>query len=336
MDERFGEVLDRVMPDIVHVGHLNHLSTTILDQARARGLPIVFTLHDYWLMCPRGQLMQMFPEDPNDLWPVCPGQQDRRCAERCYARYQSGAPEEREQDIAHWTDWVSRRMSHVRAVCDKVDRFIAPSRYLYSRFRDDFGLPESKLHCLDYGFSRERVMGRNRIPGEPFTFGYIGTHIPAKGISVLLTAFGKLEGDSRLRIWGRPKGQATKALLELTRSLPGDAPSRVEWLPEYANQDITHKVFNRVDAIVVPSIWLENSPLVIHEAQQARIPVITADVGGMAEHTIALLVGFATSGVVGYLAVAGLLRYIASHSLDLFAYYRLVLAAVLGTWLVAL
>ena len=56
--------------------------------------------------------------------------------------------------------------------------------------------------------------------------------------------------------------------------------------------------------------------------------------GGMAEHTTVLLVGFATSGVVGYLAVAGLLRYIARHSLDLFAYYRLVVAAVLGIWLV--
>ena len=42
--------------------------------------------------------------------------------------------------------------------------------------------------------------------------------------------------------------------------------------------------FDRVDAIVVPSVWVENSPLVIHEAQQARVPVITADAGGMAEY----------------------------------------------------
>ena len=39
-------------------------------------------------------------------------------------------------------------------------------------------------------------------------------------------------------------------------------------------------VFNHCDAIVVPSIWAENSPLVIHEALQARVPVITADYGG--------------------------------------------------------
>ena len=58
----------------------------------------------------------------------------------------------------------------------------------------------------------------------------------------------------------------------------------MEWLPEYLNQGIVEEVFNRVDAIVVPSIWVENSPLVIHEAQQARVPVITADAGGMAEY----------------------------------------------------
>ena len=53
---------------------------------------------------------------------------------------------------------------------------------------------------------------------------------------------------------------------------------------EYCNSDIVREVFNRCDAVVVPSIWVENSPLVIHEALQARIPVITAASGGMAEY----------------------------------------------------
>ncbi len=53
---------------------------------------------------------------------------------------------------------------------------------------------------------------------------------------------------------------------------------------EYRNTEIVHQVFNHCDAIVVPSIWLENSPLVIHEALQARVPVITANAGGMAEY----------------------------------------------------
>jgi undecaprenyl-diphosphatase len=57
--------------------------------------------------------------------------------------------------------------------------------------------------------------------------------------------------------------------------------------------------------------------------------------GGVAAPVSLLLVGFLASGVVGYLAIAGLLRYIARNSLDLFAYYRLVVAAALGLWLVA-
>jgi glycosyltransferase involved in cell wall biosynthesis/MoaA/NifB/PqqE/SkfB family radical SAM enzyme len=284
VDQRFAEVLDTVRPDIVHVGHLNHLSTSLLGEAAVRAIPIVFTLHDYWLMCPRGQFMQMFPEDPNDLWAACDGQEDKKCALRCYSRYFSGDPVAQEEEVTHWTGWVQGRMRHAREMIEFVDRFIAPARYLHDRFLEGLNLPKSKLVYLDYGFDRSRLQGRARVPGEPFTFGYIGTHIPAKGIHQLLDAFGKLRGPARLRIWGRPRGQETAALQALAAALPGDTPSRVEWLPEYKNQRIVADVFDRVDAIVVPSVWVENSPLVIHEAQEARVPVITANVGGMREY----------------------------------------------------
>lgn len=290
VDQRFAEVLDAFTPDLVHVGHLNHLSTSLLTQAAARELPIVYTLHDYWVMCPRGQFMQMQPADPEQLWAACDGQEHQKCAERCYARYFSGAPAERDVDIGYWTDWVARRMGHIREMAELVDMFVAPARYLYRRYADQFGLPESKLVYLDYGFDRARMRGRQREPEPAFTFGYIGTHIPAKGIHHLLEAFAGLKPagpDSpapMLRIWGRPRGQETQALEALARGLPGDAGDRVVWLPEYRNREIVPDVFDRVDALVVPSIWVENSPLVIHEAQQARVPVITADVGGMAEY----------------------------------------------------
>jgi glycosyltransferase involved in cell wall biosynthesis/MoaA/NifB/PqqE/SkfB family radical SAM enzyme len=284
IDQRFAEVMDRVRPDVVHVGHLNHLSTSLLREAALREVPIVFTLHDYWLMCPRGQLMQMFPADPNNLWAACDGQEDRKCAERCYARYFSGAPDEREIDVAYWTDWVARRMRHVREMTELVDLFIAPARYLRDRYRDAFGLPERKLVYLDYGFARARMIDRRRVPGEPFTFGYIGTHIPAKGIHDLLRAFGKLTGNVRLRIWGRSRGQDTEALRSIATALPAGLAERVEWRPEYKNREIVRDVFDQCDAIVVPSVWVENSPLVIHEAQQARVPVVTANTGGMAEY----------------------------------------------------
>jgi glycosyltransferase involved in cell wall biosynthesis/MoaA/NifB/PqqE/SkfB family radical SAM enzyme len=282
VDQRFAELLDRVHPDVVHVGHLNHLSTSLVREAAAREIPIVFTLHDFWLMCPRGQFMQMHVEE-SELWAACDGQDDEKCARRCYARYFSGAETELSEDVDHWKRWVARRMQHVREMVELVDVFVAPSEYLLGRFRDEYGLPATKLVHMDYGFDRARLAGRRRPPGEPFTFGYIGTHIPAKGVQLLLEAFGRIHTDARLRIWGRPRGQETDALRALAGRLTHGAGVRVEWLPEYENEHIVRDVLERVDAIVVPSIWVENSPLVIHEALQARMPVITANVGGMAE-----------------------------------------------------
>ena len=293
IDQKFAELLDQLTPDIVHVGHLNHLSTSMLQEAANRDIPIVYTLHDYWVMCPRGQFMQMQAKDTKTLWAACDGQEDRKCAERCYTRYFSGVPSEYEADTLYWTDWVARRMKHLREMSDLVDVFVAPARYLYQRYRDDFGLTESKLKYLDYGFDLSRFVHRQRTQGEPFTFGYIGTHIPAKGIHQLIEAFGLVKGNAKLRIWGRPRGQETQALKALALSLPQEVFERIEWLQEYRNQEIVQDVFNNVDAIVVPSIWVENSPLVIHEAQQAKVPVITADAGGMAEY-----VGHEVNGLV--------------------------------------
>lgn len=283
IDQRFAELLDQIKPDVVHVGHLNHLSTSLVYEAKRRNLPVVYTLHDYWLMCPRGQFMQMHSDDDN-LWAACDGQENRKCATQCYARYFSGAEEEFEQDVAYWENWVGRRMAHIRDVVDQVDLFISPSRYLKSRYETDFGLPTPKSIYLDYGFDRRRMADRQRTTDEPFTFGYIGTHIPAKGIHQLIQAFGQVKGDCQLRIWGRDRGQDSRALRAIANTLPIEKQARIHWMPEYKNQQITKDVFDKTDAIVTPSIWVENSPLVIHEAQQARVPVITADAGGMGEY----------------------------------------------------
>ena len=51
----------------------------------------------------------------------------------------------------------------------------------------------------------------------------------------------------------------------------------------YENRDIVRQVLNNVDVIVVPSIWDENSPMVIQEALHARVPVIAPCHGGMSE-----------------------------------------------------
>ena len=284
VDQALVQVLEEIKPDIVHIGHLNHLSTSLVLEIAKRQIPMVYTLHDYWLMCPRGQFIQRNPPANEGLWTLCEGQDNQKCAERCYAGYFSGAMEDQNQDVGYWTDWVKRRMDHIRALTQCIQLFIAPSRYLYQRYVQDFQLSPQKLLYLDYGFDLKRLQNRHRIPHEPFTFGYIGTHIPAKGIQDLLRAFALVRGNSRLRLWGRPRTENTEGLQSIAATLPDTAQARLEWRSEYNNENIVEDVFNQVDCIVVPSIWVENSPLVIHEALQLRIPVITANAGGMAEY----------------------------------------------------
>lgn len=279
VDQHFEELLDKIAPDIVHIGHLNHLSTSLVNSICKTNTPIVYTLHDYWLMCPRGQFLQRNSKEP---WALCDGQENKKCAQSCFAGFFS-EPEGKDADVSYWTKWVARRMGNMNQIVNKVDKFIAPSQYLLSRFRDEFNVPEDKLVYLDYGFNLDRLKNRKRESHEPFTFGYIGTHIPAKGIQDLVRAFSLVEGDCLLRIWGRVR-EETNSLKSIVSSLPLEIQKRIEWKTEYRNQEIVSDVFNHIDALVVPSIWVENSPLVIHEALQVRLPVITANVGGMAEY----------------------------------------------------
>jgi undecaprenyl-diphosphatase len=53
------------------------------------------------------------------------------------------------------------------------------------------------------------------------------------------------------------------------------------------------------------------------------------------DSTTLMVVGVSTAGVVGYLTVKYFLRYVSTHSLRAFAYYRFVLAAGVGLWLLA-
>ena len=49
---------------------------------------------------------------------------------------------------------------------------------------------------------------------------------------------------------------------------------------------------NAADLLVVPSIWYENSPLVLLQALALRCPVLVADVPGLAPHVQGLQDGW--------------------------------------------
>ena len=50
----------------------------------------------------------------------------------------------------------------------------------------------------------------------------------------------------------------------------------------YQNEDLPERM-QSVDWVIIPSVWWENSPLVIQEAFMHRRPILTSNIGGMAE-----------------------------------------------------
>ena len=191
-----------------------------------------------------------------------------------------------DRELEYWTWWIHERMRAVKQACEAIDLFIAPSDHLQQRFIHEFGLPPEKMAFLPYGFDRSILANRQRVrqANEPIVLGYIGRHSPSKGINLLLEAareiartHPQLAQRFALAVYGRPDPTTTANL----QAMAGSAGVAIDWRPEYRNAEIVPRVFNHVDCIVVPSIWDENSPLVIHEAQQCRVPVITAKHGGM-------------------------------------------------------
>lgn len=317
IDDAFRTVMRHQRPRVVHFGHVNHLSSGLPRIAKQEfGAAVVFTLHDFFHMCPRGQFLVVGPAPKGSGLPVyelCNRQVNEKCATRCFARrFGSGAgtsdlgasSAQAAFEISYWSSFVDGRMKAFRDLQSHVDMFTAPSKQLLNRFVDEFGLPAQKISFLPYGFHLDRLAGRKRASSasDKFTFGYIGRHQPSKGINLLVDAAFRIVGRSpgslgrfRVVIYGREDGENTSSIrrqiLQLIdrssaavdATMKNELANLVQFRPEYANSKIVEAVFNHVDAIVVPSIWNENSPLVIHEAQHARVPVITADAGGMAE-----------------------------------------------------
>ncbi len=297
---RFGTFLDTFVPEVVHFHHLMYLSTSCIGEAVRRHIPVVMTLHDYWLICQRGRFLKP------DL-SVCPGQSDEGCAQ-CFAhlldrrmasafRHLKPILEKyaRVRDfLRRWQGkyvaWrpppqsavqqIRERMAHVRELCRAVSLFLAPSHFLREQFLA-FGIPPEKVLFSECGLPALTVPHSQRVANpRRLIFGYIGVVDPVKGVHVLVEAFTQLR-DAELRIYGgttqyAPYPDRKRFLAQL------HASPHIRMMGKYENHEVGG-ILNEVDVVVVPSIWYENAPLVIREAFLARKPVVTAAFGGMQE-----------------------------------------------------
>jgi glycosyltransferase involved in cell wall biosynthesis len=283
-----------IKPDVVHIQHTLFLGYDLIREVHNTlpRAPIVYTLHEYLPICSRDG--QMIRTATNEL---CDHASPNRCHE-CFPQITAQA--------------FLLRQRFIQAQLGLVDVFLAPSRFLMQKYVE-WGIPTDKIQFEDYGrtYSLPRAeppeMHRNRL-------GFFGQFSPYKGVDVLLEAMRLIELDSADGSVGADVPNRRKALsghLRDTQTAP--AQPRVTLKLHGANLDLQEGEFKRtfarlleetrdcvtlvgrysqerlpelmrdVDWVVVPSIWWENSPLVIQEAFMNGRPVICSDVGGMAE-----------------------------------------------------
>jgi glycosyltransferase involved in cell wall biosynthesis len=272
--ERYASVLREFDPDVVHVHHLTCLTTEIVDATEQAGVPLVLSLHDYWMGCPRGQRIMA------DL-SYCPNIEVDRCI-RCYREtWPHWFPEQRDPTFEHRV--FGEYHARVREVLEKAGVLLVPSPFAKGVFVRD-GVPEQALEIVEYGMDVDAYRSVPRRESSMFRIGFLGSVLPSKGVHLLVEAFKRIGGSDRtLDIHGPvlPFHQ-DHGYGERLRVLSTGWEAQISFHGAYA-PEATPRILAGLDAVVVPSIWYETYCMVIREAFLAGVPVMASNFGAMAE-----------------------------------------------------
>jgi GT2 family glycosyltransferase/glycosyltransferase involved in cell wall biosynthesis len=293
-----GRLAGEVRADVAHVHHLTGLGTDVVFEIARRGIPVVVTLNDYWLICHRGQLLDRDGrrcEAPAGCGRClgAAGRAPRRAdrAWRALARWlppgAAAGPGRRPRVPADLADpevaarALDTRVRHMRELAGVVTHFLAPSRTLRERFLG-FGIAGSRITLQEQGIDQSGFRGLVRTPADRLRLGFLGSLMTSKAPHLLLEAYA-----------GLPRGAASVRLYGAYAPYHGDDAYRARLAPLLALPGVHHAgpiphaeapgALASLDALVVPSVWIENAPFVIREAFAAGVPVVASRLGGMAE-----------------------------------------------------
>jgi len=294
----FARILEQFKPEVVHFFHLNRLGTGLIDVAVQAGIPAFMMPTDFWTICIAGQLL------------LCNGSMCRgpsAYAGNCVKHLPQITMTGMVSKAAGWlpTAWADLLVrltlagvlppypyrDEVKAISVRLGINIARLNLL-SGIVSPSGVVSEVL--LRHGVSPHLIIqsafgidvsgdGSNTprpSPRQPFRLGFIGTLARHKGCHVLVDAFKALPpGRAILKIYGDIE-QYPEYASQLKR-LAGNH-SAIEFCGTFHNSKIP-EVMADLDVLVAPSVWYENTPLVVYSAQAARCPVVASDFPGLSE-----------------------------------------------------
>lgn len=235
------DVIDEWQPDIIHTQSLVDVSTRVWLAAEARGVPVVHTLRDYDLLCANAAMFR----------------NGARCTER-------------HVKCRVFTYKKAEHQRVARAVVG-VGREILQTHLDYGYFAH---VPDGLRRVIWNPAVVDGIGPDYRKPsleGQPLTFGYLGRINVEKGVGTLLGAARLLGREGYELLVAGKEASEKQSLKPLAAGLPVEF---VGFVPP-------REFFDRIDVLVVPSIWAEPLPRTILEAYAAGVPVIGARSGGI-------------------------------------------------------
>lgn len=256
---KFSKLLDDFRPEVVHLNNIHtQLSPVIAELAHRRGIRVVWTLHDYKLLCPRYDCLR----GGKDICELCFGGDKTPC--KTY-RCMKGSRLASEIGYREAVMWNRARLE----AC--TDLFICPSRFMAEKMAQG-GFSRSKLKVLCNFIDVEQCK-RDYTQKEDY-YCFVGRLSHEKGVKTLMEAANRL--PYKLKIIGG--GPLSEELRRKNEALKGN----IEFLGFKQWNEIKEQV-GKARFSVIPSEWYENNPFSVIEAECLGTPVLGARIGGIPE-----------------------------------------------------
>lgn len=257
--EDFKRVLKEFKPAVVHLHNIHSYISPVVGQiARDNGCRVVWTLHDYKLICPAYSCLNR-----GNVCERCFINKARILSQRCFKESLAASS----LAFLEAMKWNRRRLEKF------THAFICPSSFMREQMIKG-GFNAHKLHVVNNFIDPVKLRELKALPhntkDEYYT--YIGRLSSEKGLDTLLKAARNL--PYKLKIAGG--GPLKQRLISDYQS------SNIEFLGRLTAEEIS-RLLSRARLLVQPSEWYENNPLSTIEALCAGVPVVGAQIGGIPE-----------------------------------------------------
>ncbi|WAL62758.1 glycosyltransferase family 4 protein [Thermocoleostomius sinensis] len=245
--------------DVMHVQNFFPLiSPSIYYAAKAEGVPIVQTLHNYRLLCPNALFFRGGQVCEDCLGKVIP-----------YPGVQHGCYRENKVASAGVATLLTVHR-FMRTWTKTVDLYVALTEFARQKFIEG-GLPAEKIVVKPHFIHPDPGLGQ----GSGGYALYVGRLSVEKGLDTLLDAWTLLGDRIPLKIVG--DGPLSDRVIEATQRLP-----KVEWLGRKPLAEV-YRLMGEATCLIFPSKWYETFGRVAVEAFAKGTPVIAANIGAIAE-----------------------------------------------------